>query len=1483
MGQYQQYKGNPENKLFYLIDNLVGGINTDFSDDASNDNEFNSIVNFTVDKKGSLYKRMGFGKLNAISEIFNKFTDLPEVKYKTETNPNPEETNDNIVYMKMLQNDNGCFRNLSAFTGDKAYREYQKLYGSQNNMFKLLIITTNLNTNLSKAWLYSCKLPSLIYDEEGNPTDEETIVISNSVTTLPVIFTWNRNLSNIDTIEYFNKIYFTGNDKGLVCFNRDDDTFEYYGSGISGYPNNCYKPSPMEIRKVGFNVLGDDPLHWVDFNGLTTDSIQGMYLTTEDDKPLTEIPSGGSFLLNILYTGSNDGFGIEFKEGETSRSATVTETPKSSNGLKVYKVTFSTQPTSSVEIKITKNSSNINPYYDYYDVGSVDKEIKPVKTLNIGDCGMTEMYSRAVYYKDDTIWFSELNNYNYVPNYNYVSLPIEPTDKITKIVFFRNVYIVFTKQRIYKIIGSFGDANFEVVPLNMGIGCHAPNTIVPIENVLYFASPRGLYELVSSVSYTSNNMSFENVKELDTKVKSLTSDVTMYLGELSDPAVRYNGISEYAYGIRYKDKYMLFFNTSYEQGDIAGLKNLDVLTYQYDIKSYSEIRFPVKPTFLFMVDNHIECFCTIPEKEIYSVEETLLEYDFENTSIINNKVRDISGNGYDADAYGSLISQPGTGVDMSDNSYIEAGYILSSDDIPKNELKLEYDIDLHGDVSNKVLFNMRQDDLVAAASTQNFTITTNWANNYCGQMLFTVYPNPSTGTARVDWTFRYYRANTDVHGDNDVGFRLVNASDGVNLISDTAVHFNFGGGTSVDLRSGSFTITYDSNRNYSKAWRLETWSSYPTYIGHTDWHNGGVIGFDETRFATNGSSGSSFNKYYGIRLYGTSEITANGQCRVRVYPRLYLKTYGTLSVVSRAMYVWIDGEKFSFSIPSVSKTNNKTTEIEPSGTKYCDKYFNYNSSSNISKTLDAQYNIKATISGTSYTNLDIDAFNISLPYTYSTSWTETKWVAFSLSSGNVTITLNKLASLSYRPIELSIVDNNTFRLYIENEYYSMERTINNPNINLNGRHLLQIKLTKANPNNLLTIYLDGNEFSSLTIEDKYLINSDKKLRLIENIDCSLYKFAAYAGSNNIMLYDLMEGTGDKLNDKSGSGRWGTIKGTYQWQVEKGLKFNGNGYLILPDLKTNVHFSNGFFIEFESRFNDIDNAYKVFDFATGYDTGKNGILKCSINGGNVKGLNTMTFNSTSISRKNYNIYYSDADLTERHKWKFNIIDNGKKYNVYLYLDGELVSQSEYAYGGITNTNRVSNFIGKSNNVNDKIFSGMLYNFKVVINKSPNPAPNYIGGMFEYDTTFDDFGEPMEVELETKGINLKYPMHQKKIKNIFVKGVGGYAYSEFFLEVYADGHLVNDPRHYYAYVNEATGEVVYDYTEEKALNFDEQQSLLGNLRLDHTQLGKTEYETKKIIIPSTKCKNVVVKIYGISDDYLSIESLGFLFKLGKVKGQ
>src|SRR5574344_1547011 len=142
MGAYQTYKGDPEGKKFYLIDQLVGGLNTEFSDDNSSDKEFSNLVNFEMDTQGSLNKRLGFGKLNGVSEIFNLFENLPTVMPKTPENPHPELTNDNIVYMKLLKNDNNVFRSLSSY---KTYREYQAILGAQDNTFEILIITTNYN------------------------------------------------------------------------------------------------------------------------------------------------------------------------------------------------------------------------------------------------------------------------------------------------------------------------------------------------------------------------------------------------------------------------------------------------------------------------------------------------------------------------------------------------------------------------------------------------------------------------------------------------------------------------------------------------------------------------------------------------------------------------------------------------------------------------------------------------------------------------------------------------------------------------------------------------------------------------------------------------------------------------------------------------------------------------------------------------------------------------------------------------------------------------------------------------------------------------------------------------------------------------------------------------------------------------------------------------------------------------------------------
>ena len=163
----------------------MGGINTEFSDDNSNDVDFDSIINFDMDKLGTLNKRGGFGELAAISEIFNKLdveTELPSIYNRTETQPNPEKLNDNVVYMKLIRNDNNCFRALSGFSGENAYRKYQEMYGFQDNKFVLLLITTKFaqsdgDTDKSTAWLYQCELPELEY-ENGEPTDTDTMTIS---------------------------------------------------------------------------------------------------------------------------------------------------------------------------------------------------------------------------------------------------------------------------------------------------------------------------------------------------------------------------------------------------------------------------------------------------------------------------------------------------------------------------------------------------------------------------------------------------------------------------------------------------------------------------------------------------------------------------------------------------------------------------------------------------------------------------------------------------------------------------------------------------------------------------------------------------------------------------------------------------------------------------------------------------------------------------------------------------------------------------------------------------------------------------------------------------------------------------------------------------------------------------------------------------------------------------------------------------------
>lgn len=1449
MGRYTEYRGNPESKLFYLVDQLVGGINTDFSDDVSPDNEFQSIINFDMDKRGSMFKRKGFGKLNAVSEIFNMFKHIPSTKCKTPEEPNPEELNDNIVYMKVLRNDNNCLRNLSAFTGEKAYRNYQKLYGAQNNEFQILMITTSLYTNTSTAWLFTCKLPKLSYDSKGDILDEDTISLSSQVYDLPVVFKWDRNLCNIDTIEFFDKIYFTGNDKGLVCFDRNTNTFSYSGSGITGKTNEAYKPSPMEVRKVGFNVLGDDPLYWVDYQGLTTESIQGIYLTTTDNIPLTVIPNGVKFRLNILHTGSNTNFAITFKEGETNLTATLTANSNlTKTGLKVYDVVFNNAPTSEVEIKIKKNGASVEDYYDYYEVGQIDPEAKAIKSLNIGEYGMCEMYNRAVYYKGDTIWFSDINNFNYIPNYNYVSLPIEPTDEITKIVFFKNVYIIFTKNRIYKMINSFGTSDFQVMPVNLSIGCHAPGTVIPVENELYFASPRGLYALKSN-TYVEG---IENLKELDTKIKSLTSDVTMYLGEKTDPAIRYNGISKRAYAVRYKDKYMLFLNTAYQEGDLSATRGIDVLVYQYDLQAFTEIRFPIKPTFLFLLDGAIETFCTVKEKEDYTKSETVLEYDFESLKNGDTQILDKSGNNRHANIVGNLQLNPGTGITTSEgtSSHIKTGIIG-----PDINLTKGFSVDLGCNIvsaTSGTLYSFKQVLGASTAEPQSFSIETDTKNGIKGELVFNTVPNSTNKTSRVNWSLNITRTSPVVSRNGKFSLKIGNTY----LIPETSIDLTGG----VGIRTGSFTVQHDAVKGYKETWTLNITGEYPTY--YNEWENGATIYFDRTLDA-------SWDNHYAIRLRGAASVQ-NGVGRISITPSFVVKNNAGIATSSRTLGAAVDDDWKSVTI---SNPNGSGYKEFSNGTLEFTKYYTGYSPF---ATIRGYYDIRASINGSYRDGIGV-SFSQALPK--SVQVTRTTWNIFTL-SGSKNIDLGIIVDPSDRAIEVKTTTNqHTIEVSINSEYREETKTITNNSIDYTGENNWKIEYEVQSSDIVVRVYINNVLFGSVNFYKDTLVNGTRDASIIfGGINGTINNFKlTLKDGKEVINYKFNSGQGTSIVDYSGNNLNGSIVGNAIWKVNKCVNFDGKtGYLALPELDSGVRFSNGFSLEFEGEFDKTSGPSKILDLAISA-TAQN---KCGIECGIKNLLSRLFLKTTSIGNKSYSITSQDIDVTVKHKWRLNVDDTGKNYKISVYCDDNLVNSTVFNYGGITNINRKSNYIGKSNTDGEELFKGKLYNLKLSINASSNKVPIYVGAMYEYDTTYDDFGRAMEIELKTKGINLKYPMHTKKLKNVFIKGLGGYKADNFFCEIYSDGHIVNDPRTYNCYVDDLTKQIVYDYTENKQLSFNEMESLLGNMRLNKTKLGESAYETRKIIIPA-RGKNFTVKIYGESNDHLSIESFGFTFKLGKVR--
>jgi len=416
---------------------------------------------------------------------------------------------------------------------------------------------------------------------------------------------FGRYAQNVESINTSKYLYLSCATDGLMWFDKEtNNQYSAFGTDAN-IAKSVYQPNAYDLLNVGFNVLAPDPLHWVDSEGITTKSIQGLFLTIYGTTPLSVVPTAPSqvFQINVIYTGD---FGTatdiltltltvngSVLSSTTDYKATI-NTTLTTDGVIVYDVYFLTQHTVDLEIKVkfnaTYNPSNLYPeYIDYYSWGTPSSTAKEITNLNVGGYGLIEINSRAVFYANNTIWFSELNKYNYIPNYNYVNLDLSDSDEIVKIKFFRTSYIIFTKEKIFKMEGTFGTSDFSVSLINDTVGCLAKNTVKVVGSKMIFLSTVGLKALVLD----KFRVSLENLEDMDLNIQNYTAL-----------------IPEYSEAFTYNDDYYLLTN----QGDItiSETKNgktinlPDVIVYKsaYDVYSfmtyaYDRYGHKVKPGFIY--------------------------------------------------------------------------------------------------------------------------------------------------------------------------------------------------------------------------------------------------------------------------------------------------------------------------------------------------------------------------------------------------------------------------------------------------------------------------------------------------------------------------------------------------------------------------------------------------------------------------------------------------------------------------------------------------------------------------------------------------------------------------------------------------------------------------------------------------------------------------------------------------------------------
>ena len=129
------------------------------------------------------------------------------------------------------------------------------------------------------------------------------------------------------------------------------------------------------------------------------------------------------------------------------------------------------------------------------------------------------------------------------------------------------------------------------------------------------------------------------------------------------------------------------------------------------------------------------------------------------------------------------------------------------------------------------------------------------------------------------------------------------------------------------------------------------------------------------------------------------------------------------------------------------------------------------------------------------------------------------------------------------------------------------------------------------------------------------------------------------------------------------------------------------------------------------------------------------------------------------------------------------------------------------------------------------------------------------------------------LHLPNFSFGYATHEKKFKNIFIKSMTD-VQMPLFITIKIDGYEYASPYNFKVY-RDADGIIQYEYT------LDLKTSNLGDFVVGEHTLGESDVNQHKIVVGG-KGKNITLILEQASDSYFGISNIGYLFKLGKVRG-